>query len=1048
MHDRGSGAGWSDRGATGDDDHGERAASATDHPFLIAPATRYQHRELAGRGGMGEVLVARDRRLGRDVALKRIADDLGQRDPTLASRLAREAWVTARLEHPSIVPIYDAGVDGSGELYYTMRLIHGRSLAEALAEADAHAARLGLLRHFLAAAQAVAYAHRHGIVHRDLKPANIMVGEFGETQLVDWGLAGFCLAATARAFAEDVPGLDGARATAEARGQAAERPVAVTTGADEPVGTPAYMSPEQARGAAADPRGDVWALGAILHELLTGRALSTAASARAAADADTATRPARAALRGPGVAPELRAIVDKATALAAADRYPDAAALADDLTRYLDGRKVGAHDYTTVELARRLLRRLRLPLLVGASALLAASIALGLSVREITSKRARAVRAEATARRALDDSRQTSSWALARQAVTELAQGATAEAELLGAHALSRGESPEARGAVAAARAAGSPHRAETFELPGCQRVVAARWDLALCQGTSDLALWELAPTRRRWTRAIAARRLALTAGGDVLVVDGPDAIRVLAAATGADLQRHQVEVSSGVLDMVAPARAGQAIAVTEGRVVTMIDLASGQRGYVGRPCVSASVAALTSRDAGFLVVCGDGVVVAVEHGAEPRVVRQVPAMAAMTPVRAAASADGRWLLVGGVQGEVLTLDLTRDQVEPAVRVQLGAITELDFLGADPGLVVIGGDSGGARVWDLLAGNELLRLPAATGLGPVVAGPGLVTGGRRAGRWALAPAMRPRALTLPVGISAIAVDPAGPLLAIARSDGRLEVRDRRSGRVVHAAALGTAVVKAIDFAPDGQTLAASLSEAWTAPLEVEVATWARRTLQLEPPRSARRLVHTADGELFAAHWAAPATAWSRARVARPIDLPEILDLAASPSRDEVALLTIDGGLWRWNGGQARRLGVDPGATMIAGWPGLTRIATGHVTGVSVRAADGHTTWIPNPHGRLTDLALSPDQRYLVAGRSDGTIVVWRGDDYGLVAVLRGHRQRVASLAFTPDGLLYSAGWDGQVLTWDLSMLGAAPADLVDHAERTWATDLAVSLAPS
>src|SRR5690606_11029435 len=106
-----------------------------------------------------------------------------------AQRLAREAWITAHLEHPGIVPVYDAGRAEDGRLFYTMRLVRGRSLEAALESAPDQADRLGLLRSFLAVCETIAYAHAQAVVHRDLKPANVMVGPFGEVQVVDWGLA-------------------------------------------------------------------------------------------------------------------------------------------------------------------------------------------------------------------------------------------------------------------------------------------------------------------------------------------------------------------------------------------------------------------------------------------------------------------------------------------------------------------------------------------------------------------------------------------------------------------------------------------------------------------------------------------------------------------------------------------------------------------------------------------------------------------------------------------------------------------------------------------
>lgn len=203
-----SGGGWSE------------GASA---PTLPLEGPRYERRQRIGRGGMGLVTVVWDRLLQREVALKEALD----------GTLLHEARLTARLDHPNIVPVYDATTNPEGRVTYTMRLLRGRPLDQVIAATPAGPERLRWLRAILAACEAVAYAHGSGIVHRDLKPANIVVGDLGETQVVDWGLA--------RLAGDPVAGL---------------------------AGTPGYSSPEQARGEPPTPTDDVWSLGRTLAELL------------------------------------------------------------------------------------------------------------------------------------------------------------------------------------------------------------------------------------------------------------------------------------------------------------------------------------------------------------------------------------------------------------------------------------------------------------------------------------------------------------------------------------------------------------------------------------------------------------------------------------------------------------------------------------------------------------------------------------------------------------------------------------------------------------
>jgi serine/threonine protein kinase len=159
-------------------------------PDDSGPATpaesRYRERSVLGEGGMGKVVAAEDLRLRREVALKWA---LGNPDGPEAQRLRREARITAALDHPGIVPVYDLGEGHDGRPFYVMRLVRGGSLSEAIERSSSYLERSHLVRNLLSACEAVAFAHAAGVVHRDIKPDNILVGPYGETQVMDWGLA-------------------------------------------------------------------------------------------------------------------------------------------------------------------------------------------------------------------------------------------------------------------------------------------------------------------------------------------------------------------------------------------------------------------------------------------------------------------------------------------------------------------------------------------------------------------------------------------------------------------------------------------------------------------------------------------------------------------------------------------------------------------------------------------------------------------------------------------------------------------------------------------
>jgi serine/threonine protein kinase len=324
-----------------------------------SPLARYRPLRLHARGGLGEVYLARDEECHREVALKTIQAEWAANEAN-RERFLREAEITARLEHPSIVPVYGMAVGADGRPCYAMRFISGETLHDAVLRLQAadqarrDAARNAgrwrrwqaaftaaarreriaaeralalrqLLAHFLAICNAVAYAHSRGIIHRDLKPQNVMLGKYGETLVVDWGLA----RVFTRSPAERATGEDSLLPTAE-------RPQDLTQ-SGQVVGTPAYMSPEQAAGRidALGPASDIYSLGATLYFLLTGQPPVREANVQLVlARVQTGdVVPPRKVKRG--VPPGLDAICRKAMALRPEDRYATAQELAGDVSRWL-----------------------------------------------------------------------------------------------------------------------------------------------------------------------------------------------------------------------------------------------------------------------------------------------------------------------------------------------------------------------------------------------------------------------------------------------------------------------------------------------------------------------------------------------------------------------------------------------------------------------------------------------------------------------------------------------------------------------------------------
>jgi len=277
--------------------------------------TRYILQEFLARGGMGTVYTAQDKTLNRRVAIKIL--DSSDLHGALEERLLREARVLAKLEHPGIVPVHDAGTLADGRVFYVMKFVEGSRVDQSVASVSSLPERLRL---FLRICETVSFAHSRGILHRDLKPANVMVGAFGEVLVMDWGLAKILQSDAARSSEENIV------STAPLPDTIAVDTATQTTSATQDgmvMGTPGFMSPEQAQGKSSslDARTDIFSLGKLLEVMVKPAKNSTA-------------------FRIPRV---LRAICEKASAENLTDRYGSVSALAADISQYLDGMPVSAH---------------------------------------------------------------------------------------------------------------------------------------------------------------------------------------------------------------------------------------------------------------------------------------------------------------------------------------------------------------------------------------------------------------------------------------------------------------------------------------------------------------------------------------------------------------------------------------------------------------------------------------------------------------------------------------------------------------------------------
>ena len=336
------------------DSQPEDEATSVVLPVAVPPKSkRYRITKMHARGGMGEIWLADDLEIGRRVAYKRMRTN----GEPIQERFFSEAQITGQLEHPGVVPVHELGRDADGNPFYVMRLVQGKTFKDVIAEAHAEMAHdpksrelswLKLLEVFLALCRTVAYAHHRGVIHRDIKPDNIMIGTYGETLVVDWGLAKVL----------DAPDLSASRCVSVLRSGGAD---STATQDGNVLGSPPYMSPEMAEGRIGeeDVKTDIYLLGATLYQLLTNRPPRHGSSREEIINLARTTPPTPPRTVNPAVPRALEAICIKAMAHGKTDRYESAREVADEIERYLAGEPVQAHREPFSDILGRWLRRNR-----------------------------------------------------------------------------------------------------------------------------------------------------------------------------------------------------------------------------------------------------------------------------------------------------------------------------------------------------------------------------------------------------------------------------------------------------------------------------------------------------------------------------------------------------------------------------------------------------------------------------------------------------------------------------------------------------------------